>query len=106
MTDTDILSVLTPFSWTNQKPVLPGFTGAKAIMGRRGPVVFIATEDHDGQIEISLSQYIPGKRAMTRPKPCTEAQARAFFRVLGVDPVESVKTETIRHFVVRRGSVQ
>lgn len=85
---TDIFRTLAPFTFEEQKPVLPGFSGAKAIIGRRGPAVFIATEDHGGQIEISLSAYSPGKRAMTPSQPCTEAHARAFFRFLGVEPVE------------------
>lgn len=59
--DAEILEPLQPYIWKG-KPHLPGYTGRVACYGRRGPVVFILTIDHDGQAEVSLSKYNPNKR--------------------------------------------
>lgn len=82
-------------------PYLPGFSGLAARAGRRGPVGFIYTVDHDGQVELSLARL-----GSTRPP--SDAMVRAFFRHLGVVPFqeESTPRSMIRHFVVVRGAVQ
>ena len=99
-----IIEALAPFAWPDP-PSLPGFSGKKAISGRMGCVVFVATEDYDGQIEISLTAFDSGKKRNMPSKPCTMAQAKWFFGKLGVDPIEHVRTPLIRHFVIRRGAV-
>lgn len=80
-------------------PHLPGFTGKTALSGARGPVRFILTEDHDGQIELSLS--LPG------PKKPTDAHVAAFFRALGTQPLhEELESRQTRHFVMTVGTRQ
>lgn len=74
--------------------------------GKMGSVVFVMTEDHDGQIEISLAAYDPQKRAKMPSRPCSLQQAEWFFRKLGVKPVEGFKTRLVRHFVVVTGQTQ
>lgn len=102
----DVISALEPFAWPDQKPVLPGYCGAKAIAGRMGSVVFIATQDHDGQVEVSLAAFDGGKRPLTPSKRCSKGQADWFFRQLGIEPIEAVTMPSTRHFVVVRGAVQ
>lgn len=102
----DILSTLQDFSWPDQAPFLPGYQGAKAIAGRMGSVVFVATEDYDGQIEISLAAFNGAKRSGQKSKRCTKRQAKWFFDQLGVTPVEEIVRPATRHFVARRGAVQ
>lgn len=99
-----IIEALMPFAWPDP-PTLPGFQGRKAIAGRIGQVVFIATEDHDGQIEVSLAAFDAGKKSKTPSRPCSERQAAWFFSKIGATPVEGVRTRTTRHFVIRRGAV-
>jgi hypothetical protein len=100
-----VMKVLENYAW-DQQPNLPGFSGRSCLSGRRGPVVFVATEDHDGQIEISLAKFDPKKRPGKASKPCSAENAFAFFKAIGVIPIEGFETKTTRHFVVRRGSIQ
>ncbi|GAA5073539.1 hypothetical protein N0B44_15655 [Roseibacterium beibuensis] len=80
-----------PRSRDGRAPKL-GFSGA--VRGLR----FIVTEDHDGQIELSLS--CPGGRRVT------PAQAKAFFRWWGLRPWGVREDlESCAFWVVRRGRV-
>lgn len=94
------LSGLDPFCYDGPPP-LPGFRGRAARAGRRGPVGFIYTVDHDGQVDLSLAR-------LGTILQSTDAQVRAFFRFLGGEPFreETLQGSKIRHFVVRRGLVQ
>lgn len=94
------LSPLDRFCYA-EPPRLPGYSGQAARAGRRGPVRFIYTVDHDGQVELSLL------RLATKAQP-TDAMVEAFFRFLGVEPFreESTPGSRLRHFVVVRGAVQ
>jgi len=86
-----------------EQPELPGFTGKRAIFARRFPLSVIATEDFDGQVELSLS-VCNGRTPLRRP---TDAHVRAFFRWLGVEPlVEDLRaTRHTRHFILPPTSI-
>jgi len=66
----------------------------RSLSGLRAPIVFIMTEDHDGQVELSLS-----KKGLIRP---TDAHVRAFFRWLEVEPLQEDPTAIrhTRHFIL------
>lgn len=87
-------SIATPY-----KPNLPGFTGKAALHGEYSGVLWIATEDYDGQIEVSFSRA-DGRRLMM-------AQAKALFRFLGRSPVEGpTHAHSCTHFVLVAGRQQ
>lgn len=99
----DIMESLEPFTWIDNPPNIPGWTGKAVSAGRMGSVVFIATEDFDGQIEISLAQYDQEKKPGTPSKRCTNAQAEWFFKQIGAEPISHEVSKGTRHFVVKRG---
>lgn len=80
-------------------PVLPGYTGAKAISGEWRGLAFLITVDHDGQVEASLSRT---DKLRVRP-----GQSKAFFRFWGVTPFSGRLDMNISsHWVVQRGRLQ
>lgn len=84
---------------SQHKPNLPGFTGRAALCGEYRGVRWIATEDFDGQIEISVSRA-DGRRA-------TRQQTRALFSFCGRSPVEGpIHMPVATHFVLVAGRQQ
>lgn len=88
----DIIATLRCYSWSTTPP-MPGFNGRLAMWGKRGPIRFIVSEDHSGQIELSLS--------LAGPKRPTDAHCSAFFRAIGAQPVETIRARNCMHFVMR-----
>ncbi len=76
----------------------PGFTGKAVFAGIWRGLRFIVTEDHDGQVEVSLSR--PG------PMPPTGGQEKAFLRAFGIVPAERTPRATMTHWVAIRGRLQ
>lgn len=95
------LTPLDPFCCATLPAPLRAFSGRAVACGRRGPVEFIYTVDHDGQVELSLAR--PGEAR----KP-TDAMVAAFFRFLGAEPYcEASDPESpVRHFLMVPGRVQ
>lgn len=70
-----------------------GAMAKQAFSGMRHGVVYLCTEDFDGQIELSLS--LQGLRRQS------SGHAEAFFRWLGVAPLSQEKTQRhTLHFVM------
>lgn len=83
----------------DKPPHLPGFTGQAALGGRWQGLHFIATEDHDGHIELSLSKP-DGTRVASK-------RARSFFRFLDIEPDSGrLDQGATAHWVVQRGAKQ
>lgn len=78
-----------------EPPAVPLMAAQKrTVSGLRIKTVFIATEDHDGHVEISLSI-----KGLKRP---TDGHVIAFFRWLGVNPIsEDLSAQRwTRHFIM------
>lgn len=78
-------------------PPLQRFDGPISFWGKRGALGYIVTQDHDGQIEISL-----GGADQRRRRP-SNAECRAFFIWLGIKPISKTRTRLSQHFVMIAG---
>jgi hypothetical protein len=77
-------------------PNLPGFTGASSCRGSWEGINWIMTEDHDGQVELSLSVGWP-------PRPPKQALVGEFLRHFSLAPIEKIKRRTTVHMVIVHG---
>lgn len=90
------LEKLAPFEMS-EPPFLPGFNGKRSAQGEWHGVNFLWTEDHDGQIEMSISK----SGAPSLPSPYLRAQ---FISFIGVKPVETTQHVTTFHMVLKVGT--
>lgn len=80
-------------------PLLPGFKGKRSAKGVWENINWIMTEDHDGQIELSISSGHP-------PKPPSPGRSRAFLRYFKLTPLEAITRGVTIHMVIRKGVMQ
>ncbi|WP_299663895.1 hypothetical protein [uncultured Ruegeria sp.] len=85
------LANLKPYT-ISEPPILPGWSGKKAIQGFLGRLSFIVTVDDDDHIEVSLS--------VDGPLKPTDAQVKAFFKKWGEQPIAEHRARFTRHFTM------